>query len=181
MSRPVWCLDIDGVINAGDPPEGGVYQRKTVLLRSWTVQVCYDPAVISRINLLAGRADIIWLTTWGHDAVHQLSPALGLRTFAVGQEPGGGASLGARPGDRLGHPWWKQEVVAGLLREGGASALVWTDDDITGGVRAQITRAWSGPALLISPDARVGLTMVELDQIEEFLRHWERLCEPLEL
>lgn len=119
--KPIWLLDVDGVLNA--------YEEAAPILRDWDdwqefiargFPIRYSPAMIARILALheSGAVEVRWLTTWGHFANEDLQP-LGFPEFLVAAE------MPFR--DRLG--WWKLPVAQDLFYQG--RAVIWTDDEIS--------------------------------------------------
>ena len=177
--RPTWLLDIDGVLNADAhrPPPGDLWAR-----RDWhrvrvysttdntTYELLYAQPVVDAINRIhtAGLADIVWHTSWQHDA-HRVAARLGLHYdpgFAVLDAP----ELHTwRHGRASG--WWKVPAVRRWAHTHPHTPLVWTDDEAGRRLdprdRAEllITR----PTLVVSPNGRGGLGPVELAGIETFL------------
>lgn len=170
MSRPVWFLDVDGVLNAvRHPVDEDGYRRIDVpgpWGRSWGI--VHSPAIVARVGRLArdGSASVHWLTTWMDYAARFLAPRLGLPELPVAGE----SSLGlALPEGPLG--WWKAHAVDRYLAGHPGVPLVWTDDDLDDGTALALGAAHPGtPTLLIAPSPLTGLTPGDLDRVEEFLR-----------
>ena len=170
--RPVWLLDIDGVVNAlgrgsvlGIWPEQawlGAVVRAMIPRRGPMVLPIMAARPVLDFVAEVVRADAVevrWHSTWREAAVTELAPVLGLPDIPVSVAP---EWTDPPPG-----VWWKlpaaQRVVAAGRR------LVWTDDDLAvlgdglGSVSA------SPDALLLSPDPRTGLAAADLDRIRRFL------------
>lgn len=120
VSKPIWLLDMDGVLNAHG--EGWPVLQEW---NDWTLftargfPIRYSPTMVARIRALheTGRVEVRWLTTWGHWANTDL-PELGFPEFEVAAEP---------PFRDHGG-WWKFPVARDLFDQG--HALIWTDDDL---------------------------------------------------
>ena len=118
--KPIWLLDVDGVINAFDesgPVMGDWGDWTGFTARGFPIR--YSPKMIARILALheADRVEVRWLTTWGRHANTDL-PELGLPEFAVAAE----MPFRERDG------WWKLPVAQELFDQG--HAIIWTDDDM---------------------------------------------------
>lgn len=162
MTRPIWLLDVDGVLNAlhRDP------LRHTIFRANNGLQIAYDPEVLARIIQMHHdeHVEIRWLTTWEDEANTHLTaqfewPLLelaGNRDFEL---------------DRT-LQWWKAPIAKTYVDEG--RRVVWTDDDIGPAFR-QGEIEWVKDVdipeqlLMISPDPDVGLEMRHLDMIERWL------------
>ncbi|MFK3985249.1 hypothetical protein ACI2K4_33355 [Micromonospora sp. NPDC050397] len=164
LQKPVWLLDVDGVLNVDDPGRWGgtlAYGYATAAGRSVLLQ--WMPPLISRIHALHafGLVEARWSTTWCAyaDELERLweLPQLG-RAFT---EPlTGDAAASAKL------------ATARSVRADGRR-LIWSDDLETptdGPVYEELTGG--GHALLIRPDSWVGLQPDDLDAIETFaVRH----------
>jgi hypothetical protein len=173
--RPVWLLDVDGVVNAVTArPDETVWPTwrtgwATAVGGIWPIT--WAPAVVEAIVRVhaAGVADIWWLSTWREAAVTSLSPLVGLPEMPVAGQPGrishGFVGSPAPTGTR----WWKLAVARRLLDPYPHRPLVWTDDDL---VHQADAREWAeqrpSPTMLIAPATDTGLTAEYLEAIEDF-------------
>ncbi|WP_435204296.1 hypothetical protein [Micromonospora sp. bgisy143] len=162
--RPVWLLDVDGVINANRPGWGGPPRKSQVW--SDTDQVSYvvrwAPALIDRIRSLraSGIMDIRWCTTWCLDA---------RRLEYLWHLPPLPRAITADPMPR-GPACWPLKLAAARAVLAQGRKLVWTDDEALpppGPPRDQLTAG--GQALLIAPNSNHGLQPDDLDRIESFV------------
>ena len=170
VGRPVWWLDVDGVINASPAPSRKMldqFEHRVVAVSSGGVAaelpLWWRPAVVNFINNVSrdGRAEVRWLTTRGQQARAVLAPVVGLDDFVVaGEQPDG---PGAYPGDAQ---WWK--VVTIREQHDGSDRLVFTDDDLSARSRQQV-RSIAESALLVTPMSSPGLTDQHLTTIEAYL------------
>lgn len=162
--RPLWLLDVDGVINAVDPVHDGKPGwnrgiRSGVMSIRWRTKVAEFIAAAHR----SGRAEVRWLTTWEELANEELAGPLGLPTFEL---------AGHRQAEVGALDWWKFDIVRREVPDD--RPLIWTDDDLASAERmVPGLREWiaarTGPKLLISPDWHHGLTDDLLAQIEVFM------------
>jgi len=158
--RPVWLLDVDGVINVNRPGWGAPPRTGTVYTGGLPYRLRWAPALIARIRAMQAtdRVDIRWCSTWCDDA-DQLERVFGL--------------------PRLGRAW--SEAIngsyAGIAKLAAAQAvldaggrLIWTDDDAvptSGPVHDELVS--TGRVLLIAPLPNRGLQPEHLDAIETFI------------
>lgn len=179
MSKTIWLLDVDGVLNASDPgwplvPEqlssrgrpvrevpksGFAYAGGT----EWKMRWSYT--LMQRLRKIAnsGLVEIRWSTTWCGDT-DGLERLFGLPHFDSAWE--------VRPdGGYVGDLKW--ETAKAVIDEG--NRLIWTDD-------AEVplfgSRCWkeltrNDTALLISPAPRKGLQPEHFDEIERFIGYKE--------
>jgi hypothetical protein len=161
--RPVWLLDVDGVINANRPGWGAAPTQRQV----WSnhigreFRVRFAPELIRRIRNIhrAGQVEIRWCTTWcGDTAVLE-------QAFTLPE-------LGTSWTDYCNGYVAKEAKLAAaedVLAEG--RKLIWTDDTEAPDESSDLHRALTadGQALLIRPDERTGLQPEHLDTIEAFI------------
>lgn len=64
--RPVWLLDVDGVINASRPGWGAAPHHGTATAAGMSFRIRWAPALAKRIRALheSGRVEIRWCSTW---------------------------------------------------------------------------------------------------------------------
>lgn len=167
-TRPIWLLDVDGVVNSLRPPplSHGDYQKTKAWAANEMYSIRYSPRIVERINAIhrSGQVDIRWLTTWGMWAVASLGPEIGLDTFSFCPSPEGVPVAWV-----LGLAGWKIDAAEKVLDEENPPALIWTDDDLSRPVRERIQSHYSGRTLVLAPHRASGLTMRDLDRVEEFL------------
>lgn len=108
---------------------------------------------------LAERYQLVWATTWEHDANRQLSPILGLPDDLPVITLW--ADL-ARTGDAS----WKTGAIAEWV---GSRPFAWFDDEINEATRARLA-GWEGigPHLAWYVDPSVGLRKVDVEALEAF-------------
>lgn len=168
--RPVWLLDIDGVVNAcTKKPDRNVWPADQWIRghaeangHRWPILFARPVAAFLREVHESGRAEIRWHTTWQHEAAH-VAELLDLPEFPVQDAP----EFTARTGE-----WWKLPAALRVV-EDEHRPLVWTDDDagdpwdLPRGDRARLAAA--APTLIVAPSHTTGLTPKHLRQIDEFL------------
>lgn len=168
--KPLWLLDVDGVINAvtGNPdrtvwPD---WVRGEAIADGAGWRIWYSPSVVEAICRLRreGLAEIRWLTTWGHDANDELADVCGLPQLDV---------VEFDHEYEMHEDWWKLGAVQQIHDAEGPRPLVWTDDDLRTETRAQDWVSDRYPdRLLIAPRCHLGLTPAHLREIEAFCRSW---------
>lgn len=160
MSRPVWLLDVDGVLNATRPGWGAAPHHGTAHSDGYPYRLRWAPALITRIHALhnAGHVTLRWCSTWCAYA-GQVEHLLGLPrlerawTHPISHDDALIAKLAA---------------ARAVLDQG--HRLIWTDDEAvptSGPIHDEL--AATGRALLIAPPSRHGLQPEHLDAIEAFL------------
>lgn len=170
--RPLWLLDIDGVVNAlaaGPLPE--VWPEHAWIQRLIITEIPEQgmmtlPILAARpvLDFIAevhhsGRAEIRWHSTWRASAVTAFAPSLGLPTTIP-------ISVAPEWSDRSIAQWWKLGAADRAVASG--RTLVWTDDDLRI-YRDDAERLASASSLLIGPSSETGLTPEELNRIDRFL------------
>jgi len=156
--KPVWLLDVDGVINLFDDavkawPD---VERFTCL----GFQITWSPTLMRRIRAVhdAGFAEVRWLTTWEDLANEHLTGPFSLPELAV---------AGRRPSHDSLRSWWKLPHAQAVYEAG--VRVIWTDDDIA---FASDAKAWLdevGPERMTAVSPRGGLLPEHLDLIERTL------------
>ena len=163
VEKPVWLLDVDGVINTTRPGWGGPPRRSTVWSSADNTSYVlrWAPPLIDRIRALhgSGTLEVRWCTTWCPEA-ERLEDLWGLPELA--------RSLHADPMPRGAECWpLKLDAAWSVLAEG--RRLIWTDDEALpppGPERDELTT--DNRALLIAPRPARGLQPEDLDHIERF-------------
>lgn len=161
MGKPIWLLDVDGVLNAvikNNPTGPGMWTEWEKFKASNGFTLTYSPQLIKRMNdlVVADKVEIVWLTTW-FDQIDAL-PFTNWHGFRVGNTKD-------EYHNRL--EWWKLPVAQRLWEPD--RKMVWTDDDINFDREA---RNWAGRqenVLAICPKTIIGITPKQMDMIEEFL------------
>ncbi|UMP05313.1 HAD domain-containing protein [Amycolatopsis sp. EV170708-02-1] len=125
-----------------------------------------DPSHGPRLRALPG--ELVWATTWLHDANDSLSPRLGLPRLPVVDwpEPSDSDEFDARIGLH-----WKTRP---LLDHAQGRPFAWIDDEISGLDRDWVSGHHAGPALLHRVDPQRGLTGDDYRELDEWLRESRR-------
>jgi hypothetical protein len=186
---PLLLLDVDGVLNAlgrplpGDWPD---FQVGTATAAGRDYVIAWSPEVVARLVgwHASGRAEVQWLTTWGHDANRSLRHLLGMPELVVAgtfdhsdagpsgePDPGTGALAAVTPAarDELTGRWWKFDVVRRIVREQPDRRLVWIDDDLAGEDDLRRWARQNADCLPLAPPPRSGLRPDDLLLVEAWL------------
>ncbi|GAA3341400.1 hypothetical protein GCM10020358_32580 [Amorphoplanes nipponensis] len=163
VERPVWLLDVDGVVNTTRPGWGAAPRRSLVwsAADNTSYVLRWAPPLIDRIRRLhdGGRVEVRWCTTWCPESE---------RLERLWRLPELARALHADPMPRGAECWpLKLAAARAVLAEG--RRLVWTDDEALpppGPERDEL--AGDGRALLIAPRPLRGLQPADLDLIEKF-------------
>jgi hypothetical protein len=155
MARPFLLIDVDGVLNPlaqapGHVPAGYVPHDVDGL----RVLLSTDHGIW--LSDLASSYDLVWATSWEHDADRLIAEAVGLpRGLPV-------ISFAAQDG-------WTNKLPD-IIRYVGDRPLAWIDDQPGAEVRdwADARNAAGIPTLLVETDYRVGLTLFDVGRLREF-------------
>lgn len=162
--RPLWLLDVDGVLNALRVDVPGDHRRFPARTQGRTFVITYRPALMARIHTLhdQGVVEIRWLTTWCEDAATAIASRVDLPAFAVEGAEDYRTDTGSH--------WWKATVARRLVNQNPSRPLIWTDDDLDWGHEiGELDWLVDHPArLVISPDPALGLTDAALEDIGRF-------------
>lgn len=179
--KPTLFQDIDGVINVLPKNEGNL--NKLPHLRVWgewrTLEIngymiTYSPELITHLNRISQKANMVWLTTWKEEASRDFAPAVGLDSFPFvapqGEEDAwfsGSASFNEGPENR----WWKLNAILEHLDSTG-TPFIWVDDELRSHTKQILKRkiGKSGKsALMLIPFENTGMTPEQINQIDEFI------------
>lgn len=159
--KPYLLLDVDGVINAWPTPPA-VEGHLHIEVDGWPIW--YNTAIIQRLNDLADRVEMRWLTTWREKAREHLAPAVGLPDFDVVPH-----DIKTPDRQRGLATWWKHDALDDLLT-GNDRRAIWCDDDLDKYIRKCARSHYDRDRLLmITPHTTPGLTHEHLDRIEAFI------------
>lgn len=179
MTKPVWLLDVDGVLNAATkkpdrnvwPAEDWVQGRARDDTRSWPILYARPVAAFIREVHESGRAEIRWHTTW-QEWARAIEELLDLPSFPVQEAPEWEVFLDGGRTKPHNDEWWKIGAALRVVEE-EKRPLLWTDDDadsfwnLPAAVRTRITSAQ--PTLIVAPAPETGLCKRHLRQIDAFL------------
>jgi len=172
--KPIWLLDIDGVINANPYVKPTHVWDESFWLeavvrdrneRTWPFMV--STAVINFIKdaVREDKVHVKWLTTWQKDA-HRVSSRFGLPYFDVIENP---MEKGTRAS--FYKSWWKLTEAITVATGHPGTPIIWTDDDLDHDSKDWFHEACpETDALLISPAGNEGLAPNHLAKINAFLK-----------
>lgn len=178
-AKPVWLLDIDGVLNATATNIPSTWPGS-----SWHrvhidgFQITWSDKVVDFLKHVdaEGLAEIRWHTTWQERAL-DVGEAMGLPEFPV-QEAPEWPPTGEKVADwiRAARPsWWKYGAAEQVLTV-EKRPLLWTDDDIwssLNAIRRQMLKKL-GSVKMISPECIWGLQPGHLRDISRWLQQKNR-------
>ncbi len=162
--RPVWLLDVDGVLNAArpgwdEPPgQGQAFVNGTAYPLRWAPPLARR---IARLHHGAG-VEVRWATTWV-DHIMQIERLLRLPALSTAF-----GNLG--PAEVADHVSLKVHAALRVV-EVERRPLIWTDDDAIPAPGASRDRIMAAgvPGLLLEPHTRHGLQPDDLTRIDDFL------------
>ena len=155
MSVVTVFLDVDGVLSPVVPPRSDHWDDWE-RIEGIPFHLVLSRQMAARIADL--DAEIIWLTTWEHDANAVVADYLGWEPHDVLERKG---SRGE---------WWKLEALAERI-ESDPRPFVWVDDELER--RKRDVEPWlrglDVPVLPLAPRSEVGLTESQITEIERFV------------
>lgn len=160
-ARPLLFLDVDGPLipfgaSAEQYPDGyPTYRFVPELPDAFANPLLarVDPAHGARLAALG--CDVVWATTWMHEANECVSPRIGLPRLPVVIRPEP-ADIDAHA-ERTGLHWKTRALVAWAA----GRPFAWVDDEIGDVDRAWVAAYHPAPALLQRVDAVYGLTAAD--------------------
>lgn len=182
MSKPVWLLDLDGVVNAcprlPDPPPAcwPADQWIQAEVKNGHSDVAW-PILAARpvLHFIAavhavGQAEVRWHSTWQEEA-NLVSDALGLPHFEAEPAPE------YERWNKSARGWWKVPAVQRASARTGGN-LIWTDDEAAYPKLERKDRLAlrNAGVLIVAPSASMGLTQGNLDKITFYLTGNEELA-----
>lgn len=163
-------LDVDGVLNAVTRFPDSDQWTDWCTKKCMGYNITYSPTVGQRLLALAQRpgVELIWLTTWEHNANRWIGPLFGWPTFPVlDRHDIHEGTSGLLVADQT---WWKY-VEARALYEADEVPFVWVDDDLVWNWDGAVdwVKSLNDAALAISPGTSYGLTPTLVDEVEKFV------------
>lgn len=157
MDRPVFALDVDGVLSNYAAKPATRAKRNTIEANGFTLWLGPDDGEL--LKRLVPTFELVWATTWEHDANTYVAPALGLPelpVIEVGRTPVSRSDLLPVPKFSSTFCSWKASAV---LDYAGQRPLVWLDDEFNredeAWARKRNARGW--PTLLLRARPSEGL------------------------
>ncbi|MET8778955.1 HAD domain-containing protein [Nocardia sp. NPDC004654] len=161
--RPLLFLDVDGPLI----PFGGVHGHEAEPMPLRDGRLGSNP-LATRLDSEIGRmlaalpCELVWATTWMHDANRFVGPILGLPTLTVMDWPDS-------PDDRIDEWFGLHWKTRALVERAAGRSFIWIDDEISASDREWIAEHHSGRALLHHVDPRTGLRPNDFDIIAAWL------------
>lgn len=171
MNQTRLYLDVDGAINADEPPFASVKSTRVQIEYGGGMMsrlpLTWAPEVVEQLDQMREEFDIelVWLSTWNemHASMTRLAPALdGLY--------GGRAIMDIDAVSRdSGRGWWKAQSII-LDQEASSAPYIWIDDEAVmahGGMVKEATA--STPSLTLTTVFEHGIERLHLAQMRSFL------------
>lgn len=168
MTKPVWLLDFDGVVNVvkREPPTNiwpeEDWRRTEQKLDNYTFQILYAQPVIDFLVKMSDKAEIRWHTTWKENIL-PLARRMGLPEFEIQKSA-------LYVSDNF---WWKSPPALKVVLE-EERPLIWTDDDLNymlDRADAKLLKA-SQPCLLLCTAEYHGLRKQDLELIQSSIEEF---------
>ncbi|MFJ8581776.1 HAD domain-containing protein [Micromonospora sp. NPDC093277] len=148
--RPLLFFDVDGTLLPFGDAVGPISDDANPLLAGLDAE--------HGRRLAALPCDLVWATTWMHDANEVLAPRLGLPQLPVVDWPDNE--------DDGGRLHWKTRR---LVEWAAGRPFSWVDDEIAAADRTWVAANHSGSALLHRVDPRRGLTDADYQAVGQWL------------
>ena len=162
--RPVVFLDVDGPLI----PFGSTETQASASGRSHRDGGGLPPnPLLDRLNPHHGSrlatlpCDLVWATSWMHEANISVAPRLGLPKLPLV------TWLEFEQQDAWYGLHWKTRSLAAYA---GARPFAWIDDEITDADRTWVAAHHNGSALLHRVDPRAGLTDEDFSALDRWIR-----------
>lgn len=183
--KPVWLLDVDGVLNAVSRDMPNTHPAESwhhdEVNASGTYYAAFFPiwwseVVRDFIVEMSDLVDIRWHTTW-QEAAQNLADVMGLPTFPVAECPEFHYErMRDYPQYGYGGNWWKMDTALRVVNE-EERTLIWTDDDLgrweVKAFQENLT-VKDVKSLLVTPSTNVGLSPNNLKGIRSFVSNSEK-------
>lgn len=159
--KPYLFLDVDGVLSplSDDPNDEWDDWLENNLTPFWLL--------LSKkmgISIRALNVDIVWLTTWEHDANFYIGPIFDWPNLPV-------LESNYAEDERSNYEWWKLASLRKFLNENPRD-FIWIDDEIQfyGDEMDEWLGDFSYHHHLISPNPNIGLQKIHIDNLVNWLR-----------
>lgn len=159
MPESLILIDVDGVLNPWQR-QGPHWQAHQAVSFNGTWNVILNPDHGPMLLTLAAEtgAELVWATTWEHDANREIGPRIGLPELPV-------IEVNAHPGEPGVHP--KTPPVAEYVK---GRPFVWFDDDLRRADRDYLkAHEQVADFLIVDVCPRVGLTPKHLEMAAAWL------------
>lgn len=168
--KPVWLMDVDGVLNICGWGDGRVAQTwgDTRVFNAMQFRIRVSPKVLDSVSswMKEGLAEVRWLTSWEELANVHLVAELGWPELEVAGRYEDSVKVDRKFSGDIG--WWKLEFAQAVYDTG--VPVIWTDDDIAHAFDAMEWLATTDRDRMLAISPIAGLTPTNLDEIEEFIR-----------
>jgi hypothetical protein len=170
--KPALLMDVDGPLNPFEAPwfqharapRGYAFYELTPR-DGRTYRLALNRSHGEQLRQLQDRFELVWATTWLHDANRLISPILGLPNDLAVIPQGRSAA-------QRGRTSWKVEQIADWA---GPRPFAWFDDEINRATRQWLAGAgWLGSHLALRVPADRGLVDEDFDLLADFA---DSLCD----
>lgn len=165
MTKPIWLLDVDGVLNANNPGWGEAPKTGTAYANGFPYKIRWAPRLVDQIVRLheSGRVEIRWSSTWC-EMIGEIENLLGLPHLYCEDIPCQGMTQQAK-------------IDAAVRVVNSKIPLIWTDDDAipekgAAGWDSRFNHPYGGK-LFIAPNESHGLQFSDIQEIDAFLKECE--------
>ena len=166
-------LDFDDVLNAKQPPHEDVSKFEIPIEGSPHLapvnHITFSPTVIKTLERFRWEYDleIVWNTTWNHlNHVLKLSPYLG------GLDNGRVLPANNLHVDQVGPKLWTEWKSIAIIEDQARESMpfLWVDDKASTYWDKEVLEAVEAESLFVTPNRGFGLTVADLQAMEEFLK-----------
>lgn len=163
MDRPVFALDVDGVLSNFAAKPATRAKRNVIQAGQFKLWLGWNDGEL--LKRLLPTFELVWATTWEHDANVYVAPALGLPELPVVEVGNSFERSDLLPPRKFSSNFasWKTDGVLAYVQD---RPLVWLDDDFTNDDRSwankRTRRGW--PTLLLKARPAEGLRPFHIDK-----------------
>ncbi|MCY9783737.1 hypothetical protein KIK06_07510 [Nocardiopsis sp. EMB25] len=154
--RPLLFVDVDGPLNPYARSRRSAYRDGYRKWRANGFEVLLKHGHGAALTALP--YELVWATTWGHEANVHIAPRIGLPKLPVCEFPVTGNHA---PGLHAKTP--------GIVEYAGGRPFAWVDDEITRADRDWADMWHPGPVLLHRADPARGLTAKDFEVLAEWV------------
>jgi len=171
MFNSALYFDFDGVVNATEPLHELVQEFHIPIDGSQHLapvnHITYAPFVVETMERFRAEhgLELVWSTTW-----NEFNHVLKLAAYLGGLDGGRvlPAALNVEATNKAEWTAWKAEAII-ADQAADPKPFVWVDDNAHQFWGDKVRELTSAPSLFITPNSHTGLTVEDLNAIDEFL------------